>query len=31
VDKTLKELRALADACVILERGATVWQGRPPT
>ncbi len=29
VDKTLKELRALADACVILERGATVWQGTP--
>jgi branched-chain amino acid transport system ATP-binding protein len=29
VDKSLKELRAIADACVILERGATVWTGAP--
>jgi branched-chain amino acid transport system ATP-binding protein len=29
VDKTLKELMPLADDCVILERGATVWQGAP--
>ena len=29
VDKTLKELMPLADDCVILERGTTVWQGAP--
>ena len=29
VDKTLKELLPLADGCVILERGATVWRGPP--
>lgn len=29
VDKTLKELMLLADDCVILERGATVWRGAP--
>jgi len=29
VDKTLKELMRLADDCVILERGTTVWQGAP--
>ncbi len=29
VDKTLKELLPLADRCVILERGRTVWQGTP--
>jgi branched-chain amino acid transport system ATP-binding protein len=29
VDKTLKELLPLADSCVILERGATVWAGAP--
>jgi len=29
VDKTLGEVLPLADACVILERGATVWQGPP--
>ncbi|MEM9058996.1 MAG: ABC transporter ATP-binding protein [Pseudomonadota bacterium] len=29
VDKSLKELTAVADACVILERGATVWRGPP--
>ncbi|GIX15548.1 MAG: ABC transporter ATP-binding protein [Paracoccaceae bacterium] len=29
VDKSLRELRALADRCVILERGATVWSGPP--
>ncbi|MEM9048357.1 MAG: ABC transporter ATP-binding protein [Pseudomonadota bacterium] len=29
VDKSLAELTALADRCVILERGASVWTGRP--
>jgi len=29
VDKTLKELLPLADNCVILERGTTVWAGAP--
>lgn len=29
VDKTLKELKPIADACVILERGRTVWTGTP--
>ena len=29
VDKTLKEVLPLADECVILERGATVWHGPP--
>jgi len=29
VDKTLKELLPLADDCVILERGKTVWNGPP--
>jgi branched-chain amino acid transport system ATP-binding protein len=29
VDKTLKELKPLADACVVLERGAVAWQGPP--
>ncbi len=29
VDKTLRELMPLADDCVILERGATVWSGPP--
>ena len=29
VDKTLKELLPLADDCVILERGLTVWNGPP--
>jgi branched-chain amino acid transport system ATP-binding protein len=29
VDKTLSELLPLADACVILERGRTVWTGTP--
>lgn len=29
VDKNLKDLLPLADACVILEKGHTVWQGRP--
>ena len=29
VDKTLRELLPLADECVILERGATVWRGPP--
>lgn len=29
VDKTLKELLTLADNCFILERGETVWFGKP--
>ena len=29
VDKTLSELMPIADACVILERGASVWTGTP--
>ncbi|NIA69289.1 ABC transporter ATP-binding protein [Pelagibius litoralis] len=29
VDKNLKDLLPLSDACVILEKGSTVWQGRP--
>ncbi|SDR03021.1 ABC transporter ATP-binding protein [Pseudovibrio sp. Tun.PSC04-5.I4] len=29
VDKTLKELLPLADQAVILEKGETVWAGRP--
>ncbi|HUS54968.1 MAG TPA: ABC transporter ATP-binding protein [Thermohalobaculum sp.] len=29
VDKTIRELLPLADECVILERGATVWTGPP--
>ncbi|MBM9594873.1 ABC transporter ATP-binding protein [Rhodobacteraceae bacterium MCCB 386] len=29
VDKSLAEIRAVADRCVILERGADVWMGRP--
>lgn len=29
VDKTLKELMQVADRCVILERGQSVWVGRP--
>jgi branched-chain amino acid transport system ATP-binding protein len=29
VDKTLREVLPLADGCVILERGATVWRGPP--
>ncbi|MGH0003949.1 ABC transporter ATP-binding protein [Pseudovibrio ascidiaceicola] len=31
VDKTLKELLPLADQAVILEKGETVWAGRPET
>lgn len=31
VDKTLKELLPLADQAVILEKGKTVWTGRPDT
>ena len=30
VDKSLKELTAVADRCTILERGATVWSGETP-
>jgi len=30
VDKTLRELTAIADRCTILEKGATAWHG-PPT
>ena len=29
VDKNLRELAGLADHCVILERGRSVWQGAP--
>lgn len=29
VDKTLSELLPVADKCVILEKGLTVWQGKP--
>jgi branched-chain amino acid transport system ATP-binding protein len=29
VDKTLAELISVADHCVILEKGATVWTGPP--
>ncbi|MFN3764458.1 MAG: ABC transporter ATP-binding protein [Aliihoeflea sp.] len=29
VDKTLAELLPSADRCVVLEKGATVWRGRP--
>ncbi|KZK96690.1 High-affinity branched-chain amino acid transport ATP-binding protein LivF [Pseudovibrio sp. Ad5] len=31
VDKTLKELLPLADQAVILEKGESVWAGRPDT
>lgn len=31
VDKTLKELLPVADRCIILEKGRTVWQGSPTT
>ena len=27
IDKSLKELSAISDRAVILERGKTVWQG----
>ncbi|MCW1932385.1 ABC transporter ATP-binding protein [Pararhodobacter zhoushanensis] len=29
VDKTLSELKPVADTCVILERGQSVWSGTP--
>ncbi len=29
VDKTLKELLPVCDACFILEKGQTVWNGKP--
>ena len=29
VDKTLKELLAVANRCVIVEKGATAWTGVP--
>jgi len=29
VDKTLSELLPVADRCVIVERGRTVWHGKP--
>lgn len=29
VDKTLKQLLKIADHCVVLERGVSVWDGKP--
>ncbi|MGQ7844390.1 ABC transporter ATP-binding protein [Granulosicoccus sp. 3-233] len=29
VDKTVRELLSVADHCFILEKGATIWSGRP--
>jgi branched-chain amino acid transport system ATP-binding protein len=29
VDKSLKELMPVADRCTVLEKGRTVWRGRP--
>ena len=29
VDKTMDEVLSVADRCVVLERGRTVWQGVP--
>jgi branched-chain amino acid transport system ATP-binding protein len=29
IDKTLKELRKVADRCFLIERGRTVWTGAP--
>jgi branched-chain amino acid transport system ATP-binding protein len=29
IDKTLKELRTVADRCFLIERGTTVWTGAP--
>ena len=29
VDKSLKEMRAVMDRAVILERGESVWEGAP--
>ena len=29
VDKTMSELLPVADHCVVLEKGRTVWTGRP--
>ncbi|MCG8492815.1 MAG: ABC transporter ATP-binding protein [Sneathiellales bacterium] len=29
VDKTLSELLPIADHCIILEKGTTVWKGKP--
>ena len=31
VDKALKELNKVADRAVIIERGKSVWTGRPDT
>jgi branched-chain amino acid transport system ATP-binding protein len=31
VDKSLRDLTAVADRCVILERGRTVWSGATAT
>lgn len=31
VDKSVAELATVADRCVVLERGADVWQGTPAT
>jgi branched-chain amino acid transport system ATP-binding protein len=29
VDKTMAELLPVADRCVVLEKGQTVWTGKP--
>ena len=29
VDKTMAELLPVADRCVVLEKGRSVWNGRP--
>jgi len=29
VDKSLKDLKGIADHCVVLERGTSVWAGPP--
>ena len=29
VDKSIRELTAVVDRCVIIEKGMTVWEGQP--
>lgn len=31
VDKSLSEILPIADRCTILEKGSTVWDGKPAT